>query len=325
MSKVVEDIAKIPKDLGKNKSKVLPVISSLNLDEEEMMIPTSLPALEDSEVYDKDTQPFDLEDEEEEETKKSKKEIPASVPDLDDDDEEEVQREEELKEFIKEIDDSKEFSIETRTFIVKIVEKLEEKIVDFNKQETKNFIKSLPEKAKKSVKTLMEKNGKDKNAMKGSIVRVLYDLILEEVIEIEDVTPWDVKRKLQENKGYVDLYEIDKSKKMEVGVTVEGKEFKHELTDEFVFGLLVYSKITKYPIDIKMFGDILTLPKRVEKKPKEEKYFQASVNKKTSFFFETPSFMQGINTGAMWAKHTEPVFTSIKEYTSEGEFDIVVE
>lgn len=158
--------------------------------------------------------------------------------------------------------------------------------------------------------------------MKKFIVKYLAEIILGIAGDIasddEDgsILPWDIQKAIS-HEDFNNMFTEEDIDKLPVTVTIGPNTFTHMLTQEFVVGLLLFSDPTigNQAYKISMFGIEFTSDYIVPKDPlpvdeiisrfiiidNEHNAYTVTINNK-SYTFQSPDFMQGFSTGALWAR-----------------------
>lgn len=140
------------------------------------------------------------------------------------------------------------------------------------------------------------------------------------------ILPWDLQKSIGNNQDLSSMFNITRDdNKLPVTVTVNGQQFTHMLTEEFTMGLLLFSDplVGNRDFNITLFGTRFTSDYIIEQENEEGEdendeedeqdtnrftrpsrdtptWYSVEINY-TIYAFETPDFMQGFATGAMWA------------------------
>lgn len=126
------------------------------------------------------------------------------------------------------------------------------------------------------------------------------------------ILPWDLQRGIGNDQELAPLLGIVPGvDSLPVTVTIGPQTFTHSLNEEFTMGLLLFSKVGKVDFYITMFGVPLTTdyfpledgtdrPSKYTYHDENPGRFKVKVTN-TEYTFQTPDFMQGFATGAMWA------------------------
>ena len=130
------------------------------------------------------------------------------------------------------------------------------------------------------------------------------------------ILPWDLQKCIANNDELFPIVIIDRDENiLPVTVTVNGQQFTHMLTEEFTMGLLLFSDplVGNIDFNITLFGTPFTSEYIIQHEADDEEtnrftrpdhdtttWYSVEINY-TIYSFDTPDFMQGFATGAMWA------------------------
>lgn len=126
------------------------------------------------------------------------------------------------------------------------------------------------------------------------------------------IFPWDIQGGISDDPELSAVFGITKDdRQLPVTITIGPQEFIHMLSSEFVAGLLLFSSpnVGNYDLGVTIFGVSLTFDYVVPMEedadnrfifdPDHNQNYSVTVDRK--YGFETPDFMQGFSTGALWA------------------------
>lgn len=158
------------------------------------------------------------------------------------------------------------------------------------------FPSSLNESLMETV-SLVSQERKDVSAC---VFYVMDDLTAEIVSRIQEmqsryITPWTVRQSLNTLPTL-----FGSSDTVSITVSMGPQEFTHDITEEFVTGLLALYGAAQQPVRLTVYGRMLSylplLQAYTESKPSVYTVKLSSV----TYFFDTLDFMHGVNTAALW-------------------------
>lgn len=128
------------------------------------------------------------------------------------------------------------------------------------------------------------------------------------------ILPWDVQAAIGNDTDLSQMFGLTKEHKLlPITVTIGPQKFTHEVSAEFLGGLLLFSDKhvghhdfgvemfdVPFPTDYMVREDADTNPSRFHFTAGDKSHYSVVVNDEV-YGFITPDFMQGFATGAMWA------------------------
>ena len=149
-------------------------------------------------------------------------------------------------------------------------------------------------------------NNLAKDDMFEYLISELLQLVENITLDYEDdvMTPWDIQSAISNHDKLTLLFNIKEgSEQLPLSVTINNKSFIHMLSEDFAFGLLLFSLPTvgNYEFNMTMFGVPFgrDIPARFNENKLDPGYTVEVSGRKYSF--TTADFMQGFATGALWA------------------------
>lgn len=148
---------------------------------------------------------------------------------------------------------------------------------------------------------------------------IIIDYLISEIIEnggynardINDnnIYPWDIQYGIANNENLSKMFGISKEmNKLPVDVIIGTQKFTHEFTHEFTHGLLLFNDIGNGDFIISIFNVPFNLVTEDDRFIlNQERTYGVTIGDHR-YWFNTPDFMQGFTTGAMWKKVDHHVY-----------------
>lgn len=136
-------------------------------------------------------------------------------------------------------------------------------------------------------------------AVKAIIHYIVEMFIVVIITKDNELLPWDIQRGISENGTLSKMFAITMNK-LPIDVVIGGKQFTHEVTEEFAAGLALFKAkdIGDAAFTVSMFGEPFAL-KTDRYNYDDDQLYAVDVGTET-YGFQSPDFMTGFATGAMW-------------------------
>lgn len=146
----------------------------------------------------------------------------------------------------------------------------------------------------------------------------IVDTNLEKTIT---VFPWNVKSLLSQIPSFKTMFALSDDNTLPITITFGPQKYQHDVSFEFVMGLLTYSQPTvgNHDFNIMVFDIPLTISDLQKTSFLEDIGSRYKIQIKDKLYsFDTPDFAHGLYTGAVWDNvdhHT--LWSFIKDYSSD--------
>ncbi len=148
-----------------------------------------------------------------------------------------------------------------------------------------------------------------------NVIRYIIEQIWDICEKISgDIYPWDLNSKISENEDLANMFSItSENKTLPISVIINNVRFEHAVTEEFVSGLFLFSHVKGLTFNTSMFEIPIEIDylKSVQSKIKYDEKYSFSVKiAHVDYGFNTPDFMRGFVTGALWTRDHHRLYWS---------------